>query len=195
MELIYRIGFTLSMLHRYRRALLQVYRQTPKNNTAYHLSPQDLKQRGIQVIVLDFDGVLAADHALLPTSEMQQWLYDCLALFGCEQIFLLSNKPLPKRIAYFEQLGIRCITNVKKKPYPDGLQQVINLTQLPARQLILMDDRLLTGILATCIAGTQANYITQPYVDLRRRPLSEFIFMSLRFVERGIVRFYGLISR
>jgi hypothetical protein len=195
MELINRIGFTLRMLRRYRHALLQVYRQTPKSNAAYHRSPQDLKQQGIEVVVLDFDGVLAADHALLPTSEMQQWLHDCLALFGHEQIFLLSNKPLPERIAYFEQLGIRCIINVKKKPYPDGLQQVMNLTQCAAHQLILIDDRLLTGILATCIAGTQANYITQPYVNMRHRPLSELLFMLLRLIERGVVQLFGFISK
>lgn len=191
MELLNRILFTLRMLHRYRHALLQIYRQTPKGNAAYHLSPQGLKQQGVEVLILDFDGVLAADHAILPTPTIQQWLRYCLATFGHEKIFLLSNKPLPERIVYFKQLGIRCITGVKKKPYPDGLQQVMQLTQYPAHQIMLVDDRLLTGVLATCIAGTQVNYITQPYVDLRQRPFFEFIFMSLRFIERRIVQLYG----
>jgi hypothetical protein len=193
MELLKRIGFTLRMLHRYRQALARIYRQTPKNNTAYQQSPQSLKQRGIEVVVLDFDGVLAADHALLPTPVMQQWLHDCLMVFGQKHIFLLSNKPLPTRIVYFEQLGIHCITGVKKKPYPDGLQQVMELTQQPAHHLLLLDDRLLTGVLATCIAGTQVSYITQPYIDWHHRPLAESIFMLLRFIERRIVQLYSLI--
>lgn len=191
MELLNRILFTLRMLHRYRHALLQIYRQTPKRNAAYHLSPQELKQQGVEVLILDFDGVLAADHALLPTPTIQQWLHHCLTTFGHEKIFLLSNKPLPERIVYFEQLGVHCITGVKKKPYPDGLQQIMQLTQYPAHQIMLVDDRLLTGVLATCIAGTQVSYITQPYVDLRQRPFFEFIFISLRFIERRIVQLCG----
>jgi predicted HAD superfamily phosphohydrolase YqeG len=80
---------------------------------------------------------------------------------------------------------------VKKKPYPDGLQKIMALTGQPANALMLVDDRLLTGGLAASIANVPVTYITRPYVSLSKRPVKEFFFMILRFLERNMIRVIG----
>ena len=185
--------FTVQMGYRYRQALAQIYLTTPSQQQLCQLSPIKLKQQGITVVVLDFDGVLAAHGELQPTKEIHSWLQNCIQCFGAEQIFVLSNKPLVSRIAYFNchYPGIRYITATKKKPYPDGLKAIITLTKQSSHQIMLIDDRLLTGILAACLANVSVTYITYPYIQLFKRPLPEIFFLVLRWLERQLISLYS----
>ena len=190
MSFLKRIIFSLQQLHHHHKALAKIKRNTPRHNQLHNLSPATLKQQGVRVLVLDFDGVLAAHGELQPTQELHPWLHDAIKQFGSEQIFILSNKPLPSRIAYFKQHfpGVRYISAVKKKPYPEGLEKIITLTKQTPEALRLVDDRLLTGGLAACIAKVPLIYINHPYVNLSKRPIQELFFMSLRFIERIITQ-------
>jgi len=190
MSLLKRIIFTLQQLRLHHKALAKIERVTPHNTKLINFSAETLKQEGVRVLVLDFDGVLAAHGELQPTKELHPWLDSAIQQFGSENIFVLSNKPLPSRIAYFEQhfSGVRYISAVKKKPYPDGLNKIITLTKQKPEALILVDDRLLTGGLAACIANVPMIYINRPYIHISKRPIQELFFMSLRFIERHLIR-------
>ncbi|MCK5877981.1 MAG: HAD family hydrolase [Candidatus Marithrix sp.] len=189
MKLFKRLLFSLRMLYHYRHELNRIYQTTPNNLKLCNIPPQTFQQQGIEILVLDFDGVLASHGELYPVQELHGWLHDCVKIFGAEQIFILSNKPLEKRIIYFNQHypGIRYIKEVKKKPYPDGLQKIISLTKKSPKSLMLVDDRLLTGSLAACIAKVPVTYITKPYVCISKRPITEIFFMALRFLERWFI--------
>ncbi|EDN66494.1 hydrolase of the HAD superfamily [Beggiatoa sp. PS] len=193
MKLFKRIFFTLQMLHHYRHILANILNESPPNRQLSQISPATLKQNGVAILVLDFDGVLAAHGELQPTQELHSWLIECINTFDSTQVFILSNKPLPSRIAHFNQHypGVQYIIEVKKKPYPDGLQKIMALTGQPANALMLVDDRLLTGCLAACIASVPVTYITRPYVNLSKRPVTELFFMTLRFLERNMIRVIG----
>lgn len=189
--MIKRIIYTLSMLRTHRHSLSQVCRMTPYRYQTTHIDPQQLQALGIKVLILDFDGVLAPHGDLQPLLELQHWLEKCIDTFGEHNIFILSNKPMPQRIDYFKQhyTGIQFIIAKKKKPYPDGLQQIIQLTGKPSTELMLVDDRLLTGVLAACIAKVNTTYITRPYICIKQRPVAELFFISLRNLERNLFRF------
>jgi predicted HAD superfamily phosphohydrolase YqeG len=193
MSFLKRIIFSLRQLHNYHQALAIIEHNTPHHQQLHQLSPATLKQHGVKVLVLDFDGVLAAHGELQPTKELHPWLHSAIKQFGSEHIFILSNKPLPSRIAYFKRhfSGIRYISAVKKKPYPDGLEKIITLTGQAPETLMLVDDRLLTGGLAACIAKVPMIYINDPYIRISKRPIQELFFMSLRFIERFIIRLYA----
>lgn len=188
-----RFFFAMRMGYRYRQALTQVYRTTPRQRQLCQLSPIELKQQGITVLVLDFDGVLAAHGESQPAKEIHPWLQACIQCFGANQVFVLSNKPLASRIAYFNchYPGVRYITAVRKKPYPDGLKEIIALTGQSSHQVMLIDDRLLTGVLAACLANVSVAYITCPYLQLSKRPLPERFFMVLRSLERYLISLYS----
>jgi hypothetical protein len=185
--------FTLQMGYRYRQALAQIYRTAPPQRQLCQLSPIELKQQGITVVVLDFDGVLAAHGESQPAQEIHPWLQACIQCFGAQQVFVLSNKPLASRIAHFNchYQGVRYITAARKKPYPDGLETIMALTKQSSHQVMLIDDRLLTGVLAACLANVSVTYITYPYVQLSKRPLSEIFFMALRSLERQLISLYS----
>ena len=181
-NMLARLIYSLQLAHAHRRCLKTVPRV--ENLTALDL--KKIKNQGIDIIILDFDGVLAAHGEILPQKNTEQWLMQCLTFFGKEKIFILSNNPSIERQHYFEKLGVGFISAVKKKPYPDGLFQIAQQTRVNPQQMLLIDDRLLTGILATCLAKTQGILITKPYRNAFKNPLKETFFSLLRFLEQRL---------
>jgi len=177
-------GFMAGFQHRQR--LAAVLRSAHGGVATNSVPPERLKESGITVLALDFDGVLAPHGRGEPIPEMTSWLSRCSSCFGEDHIYILSNKPTDERCVWFTRHfpGIRFISGVRKKPYPDGLQKVIELSGARPDQVTLLDDRLLTGVLATCIAGTGVVYINKPYMDIRSNPLPELFFAGIRTVEQ-----------
>lgn len=178
---------------RHRKQLASILRSAAPGLRTVTVNPEVLKERGIKVLALDFDGVLAPHGRHEPLPEVTHWMRWCSACFGEGNIFILSNKPTPERSAWFSSHfpAIRFISGVRKKPYPDGLLQIIARSGSQAAEIMLLDDRLLTGALATCLARTQISYINNPYVDFRGNPVPELFFTALRSAEQLL---FGLIT-
>ena len=158
------------------------------------LDLKKFKSSGIAAVALDFDGVLAPHGAPVPIPEAVVWMKQCEAVFGSERIFILSNKPTDGRKRWFAENfpGMRFITGVRKKPYPDGLKKTGELAGVPLSSIMMVDDRLLTGCLAALVAGARPCYIRRPSVSFKYRPVAELFFWVLRTTERLFVRWASL---
>lgn len=183
-----RILYSLRMGWHYRRQLAAIY-TIPQIDS---LRPQEVDQSGNGILVLDFDGVLAPHGEDQPGPQATNLLDKYMSLFGVERLFILSNKPTAQRLAYFAQHypGLRVISGVRKKPYPDGLHEIMRLSAQQGKTVTLVDDRLLTGALAACIAGTQVIYIGKPFTNLAGHPFKEGFFMLLRLAEKSFFRLF-----
>jgi predicted HAD superfamily phosphohydrolase YqeG len=175
---------------RHRRQLAGMLLRAEPQLATKDIDPAILKGAGVTTLALDFDGVMSSHGESEPLPEASSWLTRCCQAFGEERLFILSNKPAPARIDWFRanHPGIRFIAGVRKKPYPDGLQAVISQTGVQPAEVLLVDDRLLTGGLASLLAGTRFCLVTAPYVNLARRPAVELLFMMLRSLERAVAR-------
>lgn len=178
-----RIFFTLLNSIKY-YAQIKKLKKNSLNNIAA-ISLEYLNQRNIQILVLDFDGVLASHGEDVPCKTAEDFLDKVYSIFH-KNIFILSNKPTETRKKYFNKNypDISFIKAGKKKPYPDGLNQIINLAQVTPQEVVLVDDRLLTGGLAAILANAQIIYIRRPFVDYSKRLFFELFFQSLRVLER-----------
>jgi len=187
-------GLKMGMGHR--RQLAEIIRRFHVPQRTVAVAPEELAARGKTVLVLDFDGVLAPHGDDVPVPEVVEWLRRCTMTLGEERIFILSNRPVPVRADYFHRAfpGIRFVSGVRKKPFPDGLLRVMELSGAVPGQVMMMDDRLLTGVLGACLAGVGVIYITAPYVSLAHRPLHESFFMLLRYAERRFISLACLLS-
>lgn len=148
---------------------------------------ENLKAHGVRVLVWDFDGVLAAHGERVPQDSMREILQQSCDIFA-GQVFILSNKPLAERKAYFKKnfADIRFIISPRKKPYPEGLYEIIRIAQCPSSAVCLIDDRLLTGALAGVLAGVRVLYFKRPLHNFKKRFFKECFFAVLRKVERFI---------
>jgi len=182
--------YALVQLCEYRKILIRFFR-----DQAYHcpkllsLDLPSVQKQGIRALVVDFDGVLSAHDGPTPLREVLPWLADAVALFG-DKVFIFSNTPTQARVDYFKQHypKITFLRPARSKPYPDGMKQVLAQTQLKPDEILMLDDRLLTGILMAIITGTQAKLITQPYIDWRAHFFKETFFYLLRRVEKGLLK-------
>ena len=180
-----RVVYAIRMGVRYRASLGRIFREaTPEY--PWEISIRRLRSSGAKVIALDFDGVLAPHGDDRPSTPMLGWLDRCVGQFGGENVFVLSNNPSPARIEFFREHfpSVRWLTDSRPKPYPDGLERLISLGHLAPREVLLVDDRLMTGALCACIAQVNVCYVRRPIVDLSKRCFSELFFMALRGMER-----------
>lgn len=190
MELLKRILFALKMGYLNRRSL-KTYRRDPslQVKNIFELSPQVLLDQGYEVIVFDYDGVLAAHGENTLNEKVATELHHFVKILGEGKVFILSNKPNNQRTEYFYNKfkGIQFILAKRKKPFPDGILEILQITNLKPKQVLIIDDRLLTGILAAKLAEANACYVTEPMINYRNRPITEFFIQILRKIERAIL--------
>jgi predicted HAD superfamily phosphohydrolase YqeG len=190
------VGSLLHILHgfsdgfHHRRELYRVMEDTARDASILKLDPNELHTSGISALALDFDGVLAHHGAEAPLAEAVEWIKHCESVFGGNRLFILSNKPTDSRKAWFNLHfpEIRFISGVRKKPFPDGLNKIGELSGVPLSSILMVDDRLLTGCQAAINAGSRPCYIRRPYRSFRHRPLAELFFSTLRLGERMFIR-------
>ena len=183
--------YAIKMMLRSRHCLAKYLKnKAHQASSLLELSPKTLKKLHVKVIILDFDGVLNYYLADIVAKEQHRWLQDCIANYGAENIFILSNKPNNARKKYFtiHFPGVNFIIPRRKKPYPDGILIIQQQTNIHSENLIIIDDRLSTGILASCIAGIKACYITKPLINYYKNPIGEIYFYMLRIIERFIIK-------
>lgn len=156
----------------------------------FEITSKRLDDADIAILVLDFDGVLANHGADKPLPEVEAWLRQICHEIGELRVAILTNKPFPARLAYFTKQFplIHIVQDVRKKPYPDGILEVANYKGVSPHRVVLVDDRLLTGMLASCLAYSRGWYFCHPYQNFRRRPIKEIFFSTLRVLERYILR-------
>lgn len=185
-------GFSLGFHHR--RELRLLLDSTPQGSSILEFDPEALHSSGVAALALDFDGVLAGHGFPVPLPEVVEWMKHCEAVFGGNQVFILSNKPTDERRQWFAENfpAMRFISGVRKKPYPDGLNKTGELAGVPLSSIMMVDDRLLTGCLAALVAGARPCYIRRPFVSFNHRPLAELFFWLLRAGERVFVRLISL---
>ena len=154
------------------------------------LNPIEIKEQGIKCLALDMDGVLTAYGEEKLSPSIATWLDHCLQIFGYGKVFILSNKSTLGRIEYFSKKfkGLGVMVPERKKPYPDGIQQILQLTKIKAQELLVIDDRLLTGILAAILVNVPARYVTKPMINLHSQTMTELFFIGLRTFEKALFR-------
>lgn len=155
------------------------------------ITAQRLDDANIAILVLDFDGVLSGYNAPVPEPAATAWLKALSQSIGEQRIALLTNKPKPQRLRYFaEHFPLIHVVRVeRKKPFPDGLKEIIAYKNVPPHRVLLLDDRLLTGMLATCLAHCQGWYFYPPCRRFWRAPFGESFFSFLRTFERLLLCF------
>ena len=174
----------------YRKGLSKIKRGKQCVSGVLSISPSFLDEHHIDVLVLDFDGVMASHGEDIPYNEVIAWLKDLLIHFNENKVYILSNKPTIQRKLFFQEYfpKVTFISGVRKKPYPDGLQLVAEMSGVKNSNIAIVDDRLLTGCLSSLIAGSQAIWVTKAYTNFKKRFVVESFFQFQRWLDKSIIR-------
>ena len=121
------------------------------------LTPDLLRQRGIELLMLDFDNTIVPYTTSVPTEKMAQWLRSMQA--SDIRICVVSNSKKPRVQVFCREFGIDCITHAAK-PFSRGIRQCLEKYRLDPAVCALAGDQIYTDTLGANGCGLQSILVT-----------------------------------
>ena len=114
------------------------------------LTPDLLMERGIRLLMLDFDNTIVPYTTSTPEPLMEQWLLDMKQTDI--EVCVVSNSKKDRVKIFCANYGIPCITHAKK-PFTKGIEECLGKFQIPASQAAIVGDQIFTDTLGGNLAG------------------------------------------
>ena len=143
------------------------------------LTPQFLRERGLTVLLLDFDNTILPYTCDEPTQELLDW-FRSLKDAGV-RLCVLSNTKHGRAVAFCERYGIDCITHAQK-PFQRGVRRALEQYREQREQIALVGDQIYTDVLCANTAGIVSVLITPLHLHniwLKLRHLLELPWIAI----------------
>lgn len=143
------------------------------------LTPQLLSERGVRLLMLDFDNTIVPYTTNIPTAEMERWLREMVS--SEIALCVVSNSKRDRVKVFCKQYGLDCITHAKK-PFPKGIRACLKKYNLPPDACALAGDQIFTDTLGANCAGIQSILVTaidNHNIWLKLRHVAEMPFIWL----------------
>lgn len=114
------------------------------------ITPEELKSRGIELLMLDFDNTMLPYTSRVPTPELLAWID------GMKQarvtLCVVSNSKKEKAAAFCRAHNIGCVTH-SKKPFRRGINACLSRYGVSPGRAALVGDQIFTDVLGANRAG------------------------------------------
>ena len=143
------------------------------------LTPELLRQRGIRLLMLDFDNTIVPYTTDIPTEKMDAWLKAMNA--SDIQVCVVSNSRSDRVPKFCAGYGMPCILR-SKKPFPKGIRECLSRFGFPAEQAALVGDQIFTDTLGGNCAGVTTVLVEAIHnhnIWLKARHVLEMPFIHL----------------
>lgn len=117
------------------------------------LTPAFLQEKGVKLLMLDFDNTIVPYTTDVPTEEMAQWLQTMLR--SDISICVVSNSRNDRVKRFCAVHGIACITHAKK-PFSKGIRECLQRYDLPVECCALAGDQIFTDTLGANCSGVRS---------------------------------------
>ena len=114
------------------------------------VTPDILEERGIRLLMLDFDNTIVPYTTSVPEPLMEQWLLDMKQTDI--QICVVSNSKKDRVKIFCANYGIPCITHANK-PFTRGIRLCLAKFGIPASEAAIVGDQIYTDTLGGNLAG------------------------------------------
>lgn len=144
------------------------------------ITPEFLRQRGIDLLMLDFDNTMLPYTSRVPTQELLTWIEGMKQ--GGIRLCVVSNSKKDKAAGFCKEHGIACITH-SKKPTGRGIRQCLTRFDAKPGQTALAGDQIFTDVLGANCAGA-ASILVKPlhlhniWLKLRHGAEQPFIYLA-----------------
>ena len=115
------------------------------------ITPELLRNRGIELLMLDFDNTIVPYTTTVPTEEMEDWLRRMTRLDDI-RVCIVSNSHNDRVPKFCRERGMDVITHAKK-PFPKGIQECLDKYGIPREKAALVGDQIFTDTLGANGAG------------------------------------------
>ena len=117
------------------------------------LTPELLRDLGVELLMLDFDNTIVPYTTSIPTGEMESWLKTMLA--SDVRLCVVSNSKRDRVKVFCGKYGLDCITHAKK-PFSKGIRECLNKYGVPAEKCALAGDQIYTDTLGANGMGVKS---------------------------------------
>lgn len=141
------------------------------------LKAEFLQQKGIRLLMLDFDNTIVPYTTSKPTPEMEAWLKEMVA--SPVVVCVVSNSHKDRVKLFCKEYGIDCITHAKK-PFSKGIRECLEKYGLAPAECALAGDQIYTDVLGANCAGLysiRVDAIANHSLPLKARHLLEIPFL------------------
>lgn len=144
------------------------------------LTPEFLLQRGIDLLMLDFDNTMLPYTSRIPTQELLIWI-DGMKRSGV-RLCVVSNSKKDKAAGFCKAHNIACVTH-SKKPSGRGIRKCLELFDAKPSQTALVGDQIFTDVLGANCAGA-SSILVKPihlhnfWLKLRHVAEQPFIYLA-----------------
>ena len=114
------------------------------------ITPELLHERGIRLLMLDFDNTIVPYTTDVPTEQMTAWL-DRMKQTDIA-VCIVSNSRKDRVPRFCREHGLDCITHAKK-PFSRGIRECLEKYGIPAGEAALVGDQIYTDTLGANCAG------------------------------------------
>ena len=133
------------------------------------LTPQMLKERGIDLLVLDLDNTVSPYDEQYPTEAVLSWTEDMKQ--GGIQLYFVSNSKKIRPDVFAKAMDIPFIKHARK-PSPKYIRKAAEDTGVPLSRTALAGDQIFTDVLGANLAGVSSVLVrpikfTNPFLALR----------------------------
>ena len=144
------------------------------------LTPEYLRQKGIRLLMLDFDNTIVPYTTNKPTALMETWLRTMLA--SDIKLCVVSNSKKDRVKVFCEAYGMDCVTHAKK-PFSKGIRECLARYGLPAEECALVGDQIYTDTLGANCCGVRSILVKAInnhnfWLKLRHVAEKPFIFLA-----------------
>lgn len=144
------------------------------------ISPEFLQDKGIALLMLDFDNTIVPYTTSTPTPEMVAWLE--LMQNSDIKLCVVSNSHKDRVKIFCDKYHIPCITHAKK-PFSKGIRECLQAFSADPAHCALAGDQIYTDTLGANLAGVSpilVKAIHNHTIWLKLRHFAElpFIFIA-----------------
>ena len=141
------------------------------------LTPEFLRRKGVQLLMLDFDNTIVPYTTNEPTERMAAWLREMAQ--SDIRLCVVSNSKRDRVKIFCAQYGIDCITHAKK-PFSKGIKECLARYHMRPENCALVGDQIYTDTLGANCAGVQSVLVKAIHnhnVWLKLRHVAELPFI------------------
>ena len=144
------------------------------------VTPAFLLQRGIDLLMLDFDNTMLPYTSRIPTQELLTWI-DGMKRSGV-RLCVVSNSKKQKVAGFCKAHNIVCVTH-SKKPTGHGIRTCLAMFDAKPSQTALVGDQIFTDVLGANCAGA-VSILVKPlhlhnvWLKLRHVAEQPFIYLA-----------------
>jgi len=117
------------------------------------LTPEFLQEKGIRLLMLDFDNTIVPYTTSEPTEKMAAWLQNMVS--SDITLCVVSNSHKDRVKIFCKAYGIPCITHANK-PFSKGIRECLNQFRISPEQCALVGDQIYTDTLGANSTGVRS---------------------------------------